>query len=367
MLWNWQLPKWPNFTYKSDEIALREKKFLVSLGSSFAYLNNIIKSERDQYVIEILSQEGLESSKIEGEILERKSLQSSIKRHFGFYAPKRLSGKETGMAEALCHVYETFDQPLTHEMLWKWHSMLFKDWSDLSDCGHYRTHSEPMQIVSGRLDQAKVFFEAPPSKNIQHEMISFINWFNSTNSTESVLGRAAIAHLYFENIHPFEDGNGRIGRFLVEKTLSKCVGRPTLIAVSKFIEKRKQKYYAELGGCNKSLDATQWVLFFSDTILQAQEYSIILLHFLIEKSKLMTTLAGSINPRQEKVLLRMFTEGPEGFLGGLSAEKYISITKVSRATATRDLADLVEKGALLKTGELRHTRYWLNINKSPFS
>lgn len=358
MPWNWQLPEWPNFKYDHDKIIGKEKKFLLNLGSSFAYLSHISKTEQDQYIIEILSQEGLESSKIEGEILERGSLQSSIRRHFGLQAPKHRLGKESGMAELLCSVYETYDKPLTHKMLWKWHSMLFKGWAEF-DSGKYRSHPEPMQIVSGRLDLPKVFFEAPPSKLIQSEMTKFINWFNAASPSEPILGRAAVAHLYFENIHPFEDGNGRIGRILVEKVLSQGVGKPALIAVSKFIEKQRQKYYAELGKCNRTLNAAEWVNFFADTVLQAQEYSNSLLHFLIIKSKMLTKLAGQLNQRQEKALLRMFAEGPEGFVGGLSAENYISITKASRATATRDLADLVQKKALINTGELRHTRYWL--------
>ncbi len=311
-----------------------------------------------------MSSEGIESSKIEGEILERKSLQSSIKKHFGFSdTTKKKHDKENGMAEVLFNLYNTYVEPLSHEMLWGWHATLFKTWSHLEDCGRYRTHQEPMQIVSGRLDQHKVYFEAPPSKNIHHEMDTFIKWFNTTSTSEPILGRAALAHAYFESIHPFEDGNGRIGRVLVEKVLSQGVRQPALIAVSKFIEKHKKEYYAELGKSNTTLEIADWVGFFADTIMQAQEDSMRHLRFLIQKSKMLSALTGKINLRQEKVLLRMFAEGPDGFAGGLSAEKYIAITKAPRATTTRDLADLVVKGALTKTGELRHTRYWLPISE----
>ena len=162
-------------------------------------------------------------------------------------------------------------------------------------------------------------------------------------------------------MHPFEDGNGRIGRILVEKVFSQSLGRSILIAISRVLEKRKKEYYLELEKCNRTLDIQSWVNFFAEVALQAQEESINLLYFLIEKSKMMSALMGKIHMRQEKVLLRMFAEGPKGFKGGLSAENYISITRVSRATTTRDLADLVQKGALVKTGELRHTRYWLHL------
>ncbi len=268
------------------------------------------------------------------------------------------------MAQLLCDVYESFAQPLSHPMLCQWHHKLFKDHTSIEDCGKYRSHREPMQIVSRRYDSRKVYFEAPPSKKIQEEMERFVHWFNSTNESEPILVRAAISHVYFESIHPFEDGNGRIGRILVEKVLSQGIKRPILMAVSKILERRKKEYYAALERCNRTLDIDHWIEFFSDVILQAQTESMCLLYFLIDKSRMLTTLSGKLNPRQEKALLRMFAEGLEGFKGGLSAENYIAITKASRATATRDLVDLVEKGALIKTGELRHTRYWLNLSSS---
>lgn len=366
MPWNWELPNWPQFHYDPDQISSLERQFLLGVGSAFAYLKTIDEQEYHHFIVEILSVEGLESSRIEGEILDRESLQSSIKQHFGLQGtpkplPRRGADKEAGMAQLLCSLYESFDKLLTHEMLWKWHAMLFRDSSGITDCGKYRTHAEPMQIVSNRYDSPTVFFEAPPSERVFHEMSAFIDWFNATNSTESILGRAAIAHIYFESIHPFEDGNGRIGRVLVEKILSQGVGRPILIAISKTLEKRKKEYYASLETCNRSLEAEHWVEFFAQVVLQAHESSMNLLYFLIEKSKMFNALSGQINPRQTKVLLRMFEEGPHGFKGGLSAENYIAITKTTRATATRDLADLVEKGALIKTGELRHTRYRLNL------
>jgi Fic family protein len=364
MPWNWELSDWPNFRYDFELIAELEKKFLLEVGSAAACLKNVAVNDRHQFVVEILSEEGLTSSKIEGEILDRASLQSSIQRHFGIQTNRqRSSRKEKGMAELLCRVYDSFDETLTDEMLFQWHALLFPEGSLVDGCGKYRTHAEPMQIVSARLDDPRIFFEAPPSRKVPQEMARFIQWFNQKKKGESILGKAAIAHVYFESIHPFEDGNGRIGRALVEKILSQCVGRPTLIAVSKILEARKKEYYAELERCNRTLDVQAWVDFFGAVILQAQTDSLQLLYFLIAKAKMLSKLSGQINERQEKVLLRMFAEGVSGFKGGLSAENYISIAKVSRATATRDLFDLVQKGALIKTGELRYTRYALNISQ----
>lgn len=364
MAWNWELPDWPKFIYDPDRISQKERQFLLGVGGAIAYLKTIDEQEYNRFMIEILSLEGMESSKIEGEILDRESLQSSIKQHFGLNTTnKHRTDKESRMAELLCNVYESFDKPLTHKMLWQWHNMLFKDSSSVSDCGKYRSHTEPMQIVSNRYDSPRVFFEAPPSACIFQEMSAFVDWFNSSNESKSILEKAAIAHIYFESIHPFEDGNGRIGRVLSEKILSQGVGRPVLIAISKMLEKRKKEYYSALERCNRTLEVQHWVEFFADVVLQAHEESMSLLYFLIEKSKMFRSLSAQINPRQTKVLLRMFAEGPNGFNGGLSAENYIAITKTTRATATRDLTDLVEKGALVKSGELRHTRYRLNINR----
>lgn len=322
----------------------------------------IDKQEATQFIVEILSTEGVESSKIEGEMLDRESLQSSIQRHFGLHPPlKGELDKETRMANLLCSVYESFDEPATHEMLYQWHAILFSDSSRISDWGKYRTHEDPMQIVSNRYGSPHVFFEAPPSKRVLHEMSLFIDWFNSASSSEPILGKAAIAYIYFESIHPFEDGNGRIGRVLSEKILSQGVAHPVLIALSKTLEKQKKQYYAALETCNRTLDVQDWVIFFAQTVLQAHADSMNLLYFLIAKSKMLTSLSNELNPRQLKVLLRVFAEGPNGFKGGLSAENYIAITKTTKATATRDLSDLVAKGALVKTGELRYTRYSLNL------
>lgn len=360
MPWNWQLPGWPRFFYGKDRFVELEKKFLLGIGSDTAFLKNLNETDSTEFIVEILTTEGVDSSKIEGEVLDRQSLQSSIKKHFGLKEEKKREGKkEARVAKLLTSVYRSFDQPLTHEMLFMWHKALFEGSFEIDDIGKYRTHEEPMRIVSNRFGDYKIYFEAPPSQAVPKEMEKFLRWFNTSRGTESILVRAAIAHLYFESIHPFEDGNGRMGRVLVEKVFSQEVGSPVLIALSKILERQRTEYYKQLGRCNRSLDADEWVLYFANRALEAQSDASSHLLFLMEKSRVMNSLKGKINSRQEKVLLRMFAEGPSGFAGGLSAENYLAITKTSRATASRDLADLVQKRALKKTGELRHTRYWL--------
>lgn len=196
-------------------------------------------------------------------------------------------------------------------------------------------------------------------------MDAFMAWWKATSPGSKnplpALTRTGIAHLYFVCIHPFEDGNGRIGRALAEKSLAEYQGEPTLIALSQTIERNRKAYYEALEHNNKDNEITGWLAFFSSTVLEAQDYSLDMIDFLIEKTKLHDRVRGQLNERQSKVLERMFREGPGGFKGGLSAENYISITGASRATATRDLQDLVEKSVLLKKGKLKSTRYHLNV------
>jgi Fic family protein len=222
-----------------------------------------------------------------------------------------------------------------------------------------------MQIISGSVSATKIHFEAPPSKKIPAQMKRFIQWFNRTapggREPLPALTRAGIAHLYFESIHPFEDGNGRIGRELAEKSLAQSLGQPSLIALAATILARRANYYAALEAANKSNEITGWLAWFAGTAIEAQKRTLTLIEFLIDKTKLLDRVRSELNNRQMKALLRMFREGPEGFKGGMSAGKYGTITGASPATTTRDLADLTEKGALIREGERRHARYRLNV------
>jgi Fic family protein len=175
------------------------------------------------------------------------------------------------------------------------------------------------------------------------------------------LTRAGIAHLYFVSIHPFEDGNGRIGRAIAEKSLAQNLEHPTLIALAYTIERKRKDYYAALEHNNHDLEISDWLQYFACTVLAALDNTIKRVDFYIAKAKFFERLRDQFNGRQTKVIARMFREGIDGFKGGLSAENYISIAETSRATATRDLQDMVEKGALTRTGERRHTRYRLKV------
>ena len=267
---------------------------------------------------------------------------------------------EFGVSEMMVDLYKNFDKQLTHEHLFNWHKMLTKERKDLTDIGKYRTHEDPMQVVSGRLDKPTVHFEAPPSHKMKQEMEQFISWFNTTTNMLP-LAKAGITHLYFVCIHPFEDGNGRIARALTEKSVAQSVGHPALISLSKTIEAHKKAYYNALENNNKNLDITDWLLYFGQTILDAQEDTLKLIDFLIEKAKFFDRFSPLMNERQIKVTTRIFDAGHQGFDGGLSADNYTKIAKTSASTATRDLKDMVDKKIFIKTGELKSTRYWLNI------
>jgi len=196
-------------------------------------------------------------------------------------------------------------------------------------------------------------------------MAHFIAWFDRTGPSGDealpALTRSGIAHLYFESIHPFEDGNGRIGRAIAEKALAQGLGQPTLTALAATILTRRKSYYEALEAANKGNEITKWLAWFAGVAIEAQRCTSDLVDFLIDKTKLLDRLRDRINQRQEKALVRMFREGPTGFLGGLSAGKYATITGASPATATRDLVDLVDKGALVRAGERKHARYQLNV------
>lgn len=363
-IWNWQRHDWPDFTYDPARLRAREAQFLLHSGVFLGACKHIEAQEQLSFAIEVMSDEAVKTSAIEGEQLSRDSVQSSIRRQLGLRSDnRRAKPSEHGIAEMMVGLYRDFAAPLEHETLFAWHRMLTNGRLDMERIGAYRAHPDPMQIVSGRLDVPRVHFEAPPSRVMKREMNRFIRWFNQTapdgKTPLPALTRAGIAHLYFVSIHPFEDGNGRIGRALVEKCIAQTLGRPAVLALSVIIHKQRKAYYDALEASNKHTRIDAWLEYVSGVILEAQEHTTRLAEFIIAKAKFYDHYRGRFNARQGKVIERMFREGPGGFQGGLSAENYLRITGTSRATATRDLAELVTLGALTKSGTGKGTRYQL--------
>jgi Fic family protein len=370
MKWNWQKPDWPQFSWDPARLRKAEERFLLGAGALAGTMKHLGSSDRQLLTVETISAEAITTSEIEGEILDRASVRSSIRKQFGLdVESRRVRPTEQGVAEMMVDLYRSSAAPLTEALIFKWHKLLMKGRSDLAAIGVYRKGDEPMQVVSGSMRAPKVHFEAPPSSRLRGEMKRFVQWFNATAPDTAqalpALTRAGIAHLYFESIHPFEDGNGRIGRAISEKALAQTLGRPTLPSLAATILIRRKAYYRALEEANKANEITSWLSWFAGIALEAQARTAARVEFLIDKTKLLDRLRGQLNRRQEKALLRMLREGPEGFKGGLSAGNYATITGASPATATRDLADLVAKGALFRTGERRHARYAVAIALRP--
>jgi Fic family protein len=262
-------------------------------------------------------------------------------------------------------VRNSFAAPLTDETLFLWHRMLMSQATRII-AGAWRTHQEPMLVVSGAIGKEKIHFEAPPSTQVPAEMEKFIAWFNDTapgakNEIKKAPVRSAIAHLYFESIHPFEDGNGRIGRAIAEKALSQTIGRPVLLSLSQTIEADKKAYYLALESAQRNNEITDWMKYFVKTTFQAQLEAKRLIDFTLKKTKFFDLFKDRLNERQLKVIIKMLEAEPKGFEGGMTANKYISITKASKATATRDLQLLAELGVFVPEGGGRSRRYSLNI------
>lgn len=366
MAWNWQHRNWPQFVYNVEDFKEYEFKFFENAGMLYGSLQHVDEDEQKALKVDLISDEAYKTSEIEGEILNRDSIHSSIRRQLGLQADhRRVEPAEQGIAEMMVDLYRNYNSPLDEEGLCLWHKMLTNGRRDLEDIGRYRTHDDPMQIVSGPTGRSIVHFEAPPSKDVPDQMEAYIEWFNNSNTGKvnelPPLVRSACAHLYFECIHPFEDGNGRIGRAISEKSLSQSLGKPTLIAISHTIQDHKKSYYEALEKNNRDLEITDWIAYFCELVLNAQAFTQKTINFAIEKGKFYKRFSGQLNERQAKVVKRIFKEGNKGFDGGLSSKNYQSISGAPSATATRDLTGLVEIGAFIKTGELKGTRYYLNI------
>ncbi|AXQ96157.1 Fic family protein (plasmid) [Cereibacter azotoformans] len=357
--WNWQQPDWPHWRFRPEALVEQEREFLLRSGKLVGAWQHLAAAERDQAKIALLSEEAVMTSAIEGEVLDRASVQSSVRRQFGLSSDRRAGPAESGIAEMMVDCFTGWNEPLTTERIWTWHELVCRGRSDLRAVGRYRDHPEAMQVVSGPIHAPKVHFEAPPSDRMAAEMDRFLGWFQISPLPSLV--RAGLAHLWFVSIHPFEDGNGRIARAICETSLARSLGQPSLVALSRQIERDRKGYYAALEANNRQMEVTPWLVWFADTVLRAQDYSSALIAHLIAKTRMLDRLRNQLNPRQERALLRMFDAGPDGFLGGLSAKNYMTITGAPPATATRDLRDLVVKEALVRTGEQKATRYWLKL------
>jgi len=320
-----------------------------------------------EVIITTMVTEAIKTSEIEGEHLNHQDVVSSIRNNLGLNTTLEnvRDKKAQGAGELMIDVRRTYAESLSEEKIFEWHRMLMYG-NKRINAGIWRHYTEPMQVVSGAIGKERVHFEAPPSSKVPGEMNRYIQWFNETGpggkrEIKKALIRSAVAHFYFESIHPFEDGNGRIGRALAEKALSQTLDRPVLLSLSRTIEANKNAYYTALEKAQRSNEITPWIKYFVGVVLAAQKQANEFVEFILKKSKFFDRYKNVMNERQLKVVKRMLEEGPDGFEGGMNASKYGSIAKTSKATATRDLQNLVELGIFLPEGGGRSTRYSLAL------
>lgn len=370
MTYNWQQADWPHFRYDLD--GLHENLFIFAerIGHASGALKGISETARTETILNLMIEEAVKTSAIEGEHLSRADVKSSMLNHMGLNQAHEVvhDARARGIAELMLDVRNSFAKELSEDVLFSWHRLLMQgNKSRHLIVGAWRIGDEPMQVVSGAIGKHKVHFEAPPSPRVSEEMRCFFDWFNATapgGSAEIKLApvRSAIAHLYFESIHPFDDGNGRIGRAISEKALSQGLGRPVLLSLSKAIDSRKSRYYDTLEAAQKSNEITAWIKYFIETILTAQIDTEKLINFILAKAQFFDRYEKQMSERQLKVIRRMLEDGPQSFEGGMNARKYSSLTGASKATATRDLQALAETGVLVPIGEGRSRRYEVNIS-----
>ena len=388
----WQHKHWPKFSYDSSKLsalAYQYAKQAAQLSGSLAHtdLDDSIAAQLD-----LMVDEAINTSLIEGESLNPASVRSSLQNYLNLSpTPINVADvKAEGMAALLVDVRKYFNKPLSKETLFSWHEMVLAGFEDNIlhnelTVGQWRDSPEPMQIVSGPVGYERVHYEAPAAQNLEAFMAEFLNWFNNQGShqdnqqdNQQIPGviRAGIAHLWFEVIHPFDDGNGRVGRAIIEYALAQDLGMPVVLSMSTHIEKNKKEYYRQLNAascCDASelddpavLDITVWLSWFIQTLIAAQQEAAEKVATIFEKTDFWQRHKNTeLSERQKTVLNKIFKAGKEGFPNGISAQKYAALGKCSKATATRDLGDLLAKKCVRSEGVGRGLRYFIALSPAP--
>ncbi len=362
--WIWQQADWPHFRWQDSEILPRLRHAQRRLGMLIGSHSRLGNSDQtlDTLLANIIS-----SSAIEGERLNAQSVRSSLARRLGGSETPSypVSDRSEGLAAMMLDAIDNHEQQLTIERLYQWHRWLFpaNEWSvQPVNVGQLRG-DEPMQVVSGRVDRPTVHFEAPPRATLDDQLAEFIPWFNQTrhDPTMDPLLRAAIIHFWFVTLHPVDDGNGRLTRALTDLALSQADSHSIrLYAMSVAILELRGDYYMTLESAQRgTLDITSWLCWFLDTLdytlelaLQVIDRSLAKKHFWLQHCH------DGLSPEQTKVINRLLDGGQQGFENGINASQYQKVTGVSKATATRHLAELVGRGCIEKLpGGGRNTRY----------
>ena len=364
--WIWQRPEWPAFTWQADALAAPLRACVQAQGTLLGMAGALDRADELHGQLDTLLQNIITSSAIEGETLNVASVRSSLARRLGLEPDSKPSPRSEGVAELLLDATRNIDQPLTLERLFSWHRQLFPDEAlplySAMRVGELRG-DEPMQVVSGRLDRPRVHFEAPRRAGLEAQLERFVQWFADSRADAGLdpLLRAGIAHFWFVTLHPFDDGNGRLTRAITDLALAQADGQAIrLYAMSASILADRAGYYRVLEASQKGgLDITVWLQWFLATLLDSLQQAIARIERLLTKTRFWQNHRNHVlSVEQTKVLNRLLDGGERGFAGGISASQYQAVAKVSKATATRHLADLLEKGCIEKLpGGGRSTRY----------
>lgn len=372
-LWIWQQPNWPQFSWQADALAPMLRSCGQAQGRLLGMLGVVGSDTEAQSSLDALLQNIVTSSAIEDEQLNVGSVRSSLARRLGLNDEGRTTSRSEGLAELLLDATRAYQQPLDLQRLFIWHGWLFPSDDHLLArplrIGMLRGE-EPMQVVSGSLDRPTVHFEAPPRAGLEAQLDDFLAWFESSRSDASLdpFLRAGIAHFWFVTLHPFDDGNGRLTRAITDLALAQ--GEQQAIrfyAMSASILDDRAGYYRILEASQKgTLDITAWLQWFLATLLKSLEQALTRIDRVLVKARFWQAhRSQALSAEQIKVLNRLLDGGARGFESGISAAQYQAVAKVSKATATRHLSDLVEKGCLTRLpGGGRSTRYGINMELS---
>ena len=358
----WQNARFPQFEWDADEL-------IAPLGEVHTLQGQLLGRmaalgfEGLAAQVEALTSEILGSSQIEGVALNADSVRSSVARHLGLETAgmERTDHYTEGVVNALMQATQAYTEPLTDERMFAWHAALFPlGYSDgyKITVANWRVGDAPMQVVSGPMGKQKVHFEAPSSDAVPAMMAQFTQWVNTEDRTDPII-RAAIAHLWFVTIHPFDDGNGRMARIITEMMLARAdQSAKRFYSLSAQIMRRKKDYYEALEQAQKgTIDITPWLMWFIDALRNALEYGLQTTDRVIQKTEFWARHKDTeMNERQRKILNRLW----DGFEGNLTTQKYAKINHCSQDTALRDIQSLIEKHILRKTDEGgRSTNYEL--------
>jgi Fic family protein len=354
----WQFTTWPEFQWDSTVLLKLLGDCRFQQGSLLAQTRELGFEVQQQARAEVLIEEALKTSEIEGVRLDIQAVRSSVARRLGLPSaglPEINEPLADGVVEILLDATQNHESRLTAERLFGWHAALFPTgYSGIHkiQVAAWRNDREgPMQVVSGPMGREKVHYQAPPADRLKNEMKRFFRWWEKSRKKMDGILRAGVAHLWFVAVHPFDDGNGRIARTITDMALAQDENLATrCYSLSSQIMAERDAYYQVLERTNKQdNDITQWLEWFLACMSRAILNSNRLLSNVMQKAHFWKGQAQTdLNDRQRKALNRLLDAGPGGFEGGLTNRKYASINHVSRATAQRELADLVKKGILLQ-------------------